>query len=73
MTTSIGWEKAMNAVAKEDIGLQDWLKEIPPKHWSRSHFTGMTHVIFTVYIMYLRNTEINYVYCMQEGQSVTWS
>ncbi|XP_021995761.2 uncharacterized protein LOC110892939 [Helianthus annuus] len=38
--TPRGWENAMKAVEEEDKDLHDWLKEIPPRHWSRSHFSG---------------------------------
>ncbi|XP_076900040.1 protein FAR1-RELATED SEQUENCE 6-like [Bidens hawaiensis] len=34
------FEKAMKAVYNEDKSLHNWLKQIPPKHWSRSHFSG---------------------------------
>ncbi|XP_021991596.1 uncharacterized protein LOC110888374 [Helianthus annuus] len=34
------WENAMKAVEEKDKDLHDWLKEIPPRHWSRSHFSG---------------------------------
>ncbi|XP_076955553.1 uncharacterized protein LOC143630419 [Bidens hawaiensis] len=39
--TSIPYfEKAMKAVYNKDKSLHDWLKQIPPKHWSRAHFSG---------------------------------
>ncbi|MFS7931778.1 putative transcription factor interactor and regulator CCHC(Zn) family [Helianthus anomalus] len=34
------FERAMNQVYMEDIKLHDWLRQIPPQHWTRSHFSG---------------------------------
>ncbi|KAI3704867.1 hypothetical protein L1987_75096 [Smallanthus sonchifolius] len=39
-TTTQWFDKCMKAVLTEDKDLHDWLKEIPPRHWSRSHFCG---------------------------------
>ncbi|KAI3731259.1 hypothetical protein L1987_62447 [Smallanthus sonchifolius] len=38
VTTTQGFDKAMNEVLIEDKSLHDWLKEIPPRHWTRAHF-----------------------------------
>jgi len=40
-TTIPQFNKAMEEVRKQDSDLHDWLKQIPPKHWSRSHFNGI--------------------------------
>jgi hypothetical protein len=40
-TTVPHFEKAMKEVAALDPALHDWLTKIPPKHWCRSHFSGM--------------------------------
>ncbi|KAK1425488.1 hypothetical protein QVD17_20840 [Tagetes erecta] len=39
-TTVPQFEHHMETIRKQDVGLYNWLKEIPPRHWSRSHFTG---------------------------------
>ncbi|KAK1432978.1 hypothetical protein QVD17_09881 [Tagetes erecta] len=38
-TTVPQFEKAMEKVRKQDPSLHDWLKEIPPHHWSRAYFS----------------------------------
>ncbi|KAK1415281.1 hypothetical protein QVD17_31059 [Tagetes erecta] len=39
-TTVQSFEKRMKHISTVDPALHDWLKEIPPKHWCRSHFSG---------------------------------
>ncbi|KAJ0507983.1 putative transposase, mutator type, transposase, MuDR, plant, MULE transposase [Helianthus annuus] len=39
-TTPQQYDKAMKEIQEQDQGLYDWLIKIPPKHWSRAHFSG---------------------------------
>ncbi|XP_021999683.2 uncharacterized protein LOC110897130 [Helianthus annuus] len=39
-TTPQHYDKAMKEIQEQDQGLYDWLIKIPPKHWSRAHFSG---------------------------------
>ena len=32
---------AMNALKALSLPAYEWLKQIPPRHWSKSHFTGI--------------------------------
>ena len=34
------FEKNMDEIRRTNKELYDWLKLIPPQHWSRSHFSG---------------------------------
>jgi hypothetical protein len=50
-TTIPQFNHHMETVRQQDDSLYQWLKEIPYCHWSRAHFSGMTHSIF-VCILY---------------------
>ncbi|PWA66436.1 transposase, mutator type [Artemisia annua] len=39
-TTIPYFDKAMDELRKADEKAYEWLKKIPPQHWSRSHFSG---------------------------------
>lgn len=39
-TTVVEFENAMEEMKALDSGCYEWLKLIPPQHWTRSHFTG---------------------------------
>lgn len=53
-TTLPQFEHHMETVRQQDAALYDWLKAIPPEHWSRSHFTGM----FLDYFCYYFNKKV---------------
>ncbi|XP_076909186.1 uncharacterized protein LOC143566337 [Bidens hawaiensis] len=38
-TTPQEFERSMKEIQDKDTSLYDWLKEIPPKHWSRAYFS----------------------------------
>ncbi|XP_076919177.1 uncharacterized protein LOC143579886 [Bidens hawaiensis] len=38
-TTPHEFERCMKEIQNKDATLYDWLKEIPPKHWSRAYFS----------------------------------
>ncbi|KAK9071946.1 hypothetical protein SSX86_008377 [Deinandra increscens subsp. villosa] len=40
VTTTIQFEKAMDELKALNKDAQEWLSKIPPKQWSRSHFSG---------------------------------
>ena len=40
-TTVPKFERAMEQLKKLSQEAYDWLKKIPPQHWTRSHFSGM--------------------------------
>nr|KAJ0219418.1 hypothetical protein LSAT_V11C300120670 [Lactuca sativa] len=37
------FQRSMEEVRKLNNDVYEWLKNIPPQHWSRSHFTGRAH------------------------------
>lgn len=37
------FDEAMESLRKYDASAHEWLKRIPPKHWSRAHFSGKIH------------------------------
>ncbi|KAJ9555992.1 hypothetical protein OSB04_010606 [Centaurea solstitialis] len=37
------FQEAMNELKSMSVQCHDWLKQIPPHHWSRAHFTGRSH------------------------------
>lgn len=39
-TTVQYFEKAMDKLKNKNQAAYNWLKKIPPHHWSRAHFTG---------------------------------
>ncbi|KAJ0939460.1 putative transcription factor interactor and regulator CCHC(Zn) family [Helianthus annuus] len=40
-TTTQHFDRGIKEISKTDKALFDWLRHIPPKHWSMSHFTGI--------------------------------
>ncbi|XP_023755147.2 uncharacterized protein LOC111903611 [Lactuca sativa] len=42
-TTTPQFNSAMEELKKLNSEAYDWLNSIPPKHWSRSHFSGRAH------------------------------
>ena len=36
------FNKVMDDLKSVNTAAYEWLKQIPPRHWARSHFTGMT-------------------------------
>lgn len=45
-TTIPYFDKAMDELRKADEKAYEWLKKIPPQHWSRSHFSGIHSYYF---------------------------
>ncbi|GKD03457.1 hypothetical protein Tco_1178431, partial [Tanacetum coccineum] len=39
-TIVVAFERAMDEFKGYNRMAHDWLRKIPPKHWSRSHFSG---------------------------------
>ncbi|KAJ0864562.1 putative MULE transposase domain-containing protein [Helianthus annuus] len=39
-TTVHFFNKDMDEIKQKDVGLYNWMQQIPPKHWTRSHFSG---------------------------------
>lgn len=46
------FEKEMEEVRKLNQECYEWLKQIPPQHWARSHFTGLTMLYIIIYDNY---------------------
>ncbi|KAI3825504.1 hypothetical protein L1987_06994 [Smallanthus sonchifolius] len=42
-TTDMYFQNAMQELQKLNTEAHVWLSKIPPKHWSRSHFSGRAH------------------------------
>ncbi|CAI9267040.1 unnamed protein product [Lactuca saligna] len=42
------FEKEMEEVRKLNQECYEWLKQIPPQHWARSHFTGALWVFYII-------------------------
>jgi len=40
-TTVNEFERHMADMKALNVQAYEWLRKIPPKHWSRSHFSGM--------------------------------
>ena len=40
-TTVVEFNKIMQDLKNVNNAAYEWLKQIPPRHWSRSHFSGM--------------------------------
>ena len=53
-TTVVEFNKAMDVLKGYNIKAYEWLNKIPPEHWSRSHFTGITLAYFnlTEYVLH---------------------
>ena len=45
-TTMPYFEKAMEELKQADEQAYEWLKKIPPHHWSRAHFSGIIDYYF---------------------------
>jgi transposase-like protein len=41
-TTTVYFDKAMDELKAVNRDAHEWLSKIPPKHWSRAHFSGNT-------------------------------
>ncbi|KAM0029718.1 putative Zinc finger, SWIM-type, MULE transposase domain-containing protein [Helianthus debilis subsp. tardiflorus] len=39
-TTVPFFNKYMDEIKEKDVGLYNWLQQIPPNHWTKSHFSG---------------------------------
>ena len=46
------FEKEMEEVRKLNQECYEWLKQIPPQHSARSHFTGLTMLYIIIYDNY---------------------
>ncbi|GJT07180.1 transposase, MuDR [Tanacetum coccineum] len=42
-TTVQRFGKNMEEIKKFDLEMYKWLKDVPPQHWARSHFSGRPH------------------------------
>ncbi|KAJ0951333.1 hypothetical protein HanPSC8_Chr02g0058741 [Helianthus annuus] len=53
-TTTQHFDRGIKEISKTDKALFDWLRHIPPKHWSMSHFTGRFKCdVFRQFVMHL--------------------